>query len=243
MIDAEEDSPPARKTVRARAFAVHIFTALGAGLALMALLEAVRGHWAAMFGWLGIALLVDALDGPMARRLRIGEVLPNWSGETLDLVVDFTTYVFVPAYAIAASGLLVPHLAPFLGIAVAVSGALYFADLRMKTDDNYFRGFPTLWNVAVFYLFLLRPQPWLASAIIALLVVATFLPIHVMHPVRVRRLRSLNLTLVVAGCGLAAFAVLRNFEVPAAVTIALCLIAAYVMLSDPLIRLIRKIGS
>src|SRR5262245_16566060 len=233
MIGSEEESQPQRRTVRARAFAVHIFTALGAGLALMALLEAVRGHWAAMFGWLGLALLVDALDGPIARRLRIVEVLPNWSGETLDLVVDFTTYVFVPAYAIAASGLLVPHFAPFLGIAVVVSGALYFADLRMKTDDNHFRGFPTLWNVAAFYLFLLRPQPWLASAAIALLVVATFVPIHVMHPVRVERFRSLNMALVLAGCGLAAFSVMRNFEVPAAVTIALCLIAAYVMLSDP----------
>jgi phosphatidylcholine synthase len=230
-------------SVRARAFAVHIFTALGAGLALMALLEAVRGHWAAMFGWLGIALLIDAIDGPLARRMRIEQVLPNWSGETLDLVVDFTTYVFVPAYAIAASGLLVTHLAPFLGIAVVVSGALYFADLRMKTDDNHFRGFPTLWNVAAFYLFLLRPQPWLASAAIALLVVATFLPIRVMHPVRVERLRSFNIALVLAGCLLAAFAVVRNFEVPAAVTIALCLIAVYVMLSDPIIRLIRKISS
>jgi phosphatidylcholine synthase len=232
-----------RRSVRARAFAVHLFTALGAGLALMALLEAVRGHWAAMFGWLGIALLIDAIDGPLARRLRIEEVLPNWSGETLDLVVDFTTYVFVPAYAIAASGLLVPHLAPFLGIAVVVSGALYFADLRMKTDDNHFRGFPTLWNVAAFYLFLLRPQPWLASAAITLLVVATFVPIHVMHPVRVERFRSLNIALVVVGCALGAFAVVRNFEVPAAITIALCLIAAYVMLSDPIIRLIRKVSS
>jgi phosphatidylcholine synthase len=243
MIESEEDSRPVRRSVRARAFAVHLFTALGAGLALMALLEAVRGHWAAMFGWLGIALLIDAIDGPLARRLRIEEVLPNWSGETLDLVVDFTTYVFVPAYAIAASGLLVPHLAPFLGIAVVVSGALYFADLRMKTDDNHFRGFPTLWNVAAFYLFLLRPQPWLASAAIALLVVATFVPIHVMHPVRVERLRSLNIALVLVGCALGAFAVVRNFEVPAAVTIALCLIALYVMLSDPIIRLIRKVSS
>src|SRR5262250_2905925 len=118
MIGSEEESHPQRRTVRARAFAVHIFTALGAGLALMALLEAVRGHWAAMFGWLGIALLVDALDGPIARRLRVVDVLPNWSGETLDLVVDFTTYVFVPAYAIAASGLLASHLAPFVGIAI-----------------------------------------------------------------------------------------------------------------------------
>jgi phosphatidylcholine synthase len=243
MIESEEDSRPVRKSVRARAFAVHIFTALGAGLALMALLEAVRGHWAAMFGWLGIALLIDAIDGPLARRMRIEEVLPNWSGETLDLVVDFTTYVFVPAYAIAASGLLVPHLAPFLGIAVVVSGALYFADLRMKTDDNHFRGFPTLWNVAAFYLFLLRPQPWLASAAITLLVVATFLPIRVMHPVRVERLRSFNIALVLGGCLLAAFAAVRNFEVPAAVTIALCLIGVYVMLSDPIIRLIRKVSS
>lgn len=240
MTESQQESRPERKVVRARAFAVHIFTALGAGLALMALLEAVRGHWPAMFGWLGVALLVDALDGPIARRLRIMEVLPNWSGETLDLVVDFTTYVFVPAYAIAASGLLVPHLAPFIGIAIVVSGALYFADLRMKTNDNHFRGFPTLWNIAAFYLFLLRPSPWLASAAMVLLVIATFLPIHVMHPVRVRRFRRFNLALVVAGCALGAFAIVRNFEVPVAVTVALCLIAAYVMLSDPIIRLIRR---
>ena len=209
----------------------------------MALLEAVRGHWPAMFAWLGVALIVDALDGPLARRLRIAEVLPNWSGETLDLVVDFTTYVFVPAYAIAASGLLVPHLAPLLGVAVVVSGALYFADQRMKTDDNHFRGFPTLWNVAAFYLFLLRPSPWIATFAMAFLVIATFLPIRVMHPVRVRRFRRFNMAVVLAGCALAAFAILRNFEVPAAVTAALCLIAVYVLLSDPIIRLIGKAES
>jgi phosphatidylcholine synthase len=243
MIEGEGDSSPARRVLRAQAFAVHILTALGAGFALMALLEAVRGHWPGMFGWLGVALLADALDGPLARRLRVAQVLPNWSGDTLDLVVDFTTYVFVPAYAIAASGFLVPHLAPFLGIAVVVSGALYFADLRMKTDDNHFRGFPTLWNVAAFYLFLLRPSPWTASLAIALLVVATFLPIHVMHPVRVERFRAFNITVVIAGCVLAAFAVFRNFEVPSVVTISLCVVAAYVMLSDPIIRMIGRARS
>jgi len=91
--------------MRAAAFFVHIFTALGAGIALIALLEAVREHWAAMFAWLGAALVVDALDGPIARRLDVVRVVPNWSGEVLDLVVDFVTYVFVPAYAITASGL------------------------------------------------------------------------------------------------------------------------------------------
>jgi phosphatidylcholine synthase len=243
MTDGPEDSQTVTRVVRVRAFAVHILTALGAGLALMALLEAVRGHWQGMFVWLGLALVIDALDGPLARWLKVGEVLPNWSGDTLDLVVDFTTYVFVPAYAIAASGFLVPHFAPFLGIAVVVSGALYFADLRMKTDDNHFRGFPTLWNVAAFYLFLLRPTPWIASLAITLLVAATFLPIRVMHPLRVERFRLFNIALVFAGCGLGAVAVLRNFEVPAAITIALCVIAAYVMLSDPIIRLIGKVRS
>src|SRR6202140_4505222 len=101
---------------RAAAFSVHIFTAMGAGIALIALLEAVREHWAAMFAWLGVALVIDALDGPLARRLDVVRVQPNWSGEVLDLVVDFVTYVFVPAYAITASGLLLPLAAPLLGV-------------------------------------------------------------------------------------------------------------------------------
>ena len=117
---------------------MHIFTAMGAGIALIALLEAVREHWAAMFGWLGVALVIDALDGPIARRLDVARVLPDWSGEMLDLVVDFVTYVFVPAYAITASGLLLPLAAPLLGVGIVVSGALYFADRRMKSAGQSF---------------------------------------------------------------------------------------------------------
>src|SRR5713226_2670666 len=123
---------------RATAFSVHIFTALGAGVALLALLEAVREHWAAMFGWLGVALVIDALDGPIARRLDVVRVQPNWSGEVLDLVVDFVTYVFVPGYAITASGLLLPVAAPLLGAGVVVSGALYSADSRRCGMPRHF---------------------------------------------------------------------------------------------------------
>src|SRR3954469_24902710 len=104
----ERDSASTSRTARAAAFSVHIFTAMGAGIALIALLEAVREHWAAMFAWLGAALVIDALDGPIARRLDVVRLQPDWSGEVLDLVVDFVTYVFVPAYAIAASGMLLP---------------------------------------------------------------------------------------------------------------------------------------
>ena len=137
---------------------------MGAGIALLAMLEAVREHWANMFGWLGVALIIDAIDGPLARRLDVVRLQPNWSGEVLDLVVDFVTYVFVPAYAITASGMLLPVAAPLLGIGIMVSGALYFADRRMKASDNHFRGFPALWNVAAFYLFLLHLPPVLSSS-------------------------------------------------------------------------------
>jgi phosphatidylcholine synthase len=244
MEQADPSTPSlATPTRRAAAFGVHVFTALGAGLALIALLEAVREHWSAMFAWLGVALVVDAVDGPIARRLDVGRLQPNWSGDILDLVVDFVTYVFVPAYAVTASRLLLPLAAPLLGIGIVVSGALYFADRRMKSADNHFRGFPGLWNAAAFYLFLLHWPPALSSLAIALLIVATFLPFWVLHPVRVRRLRWLTLTLMAAGSVLGIYTLVQDFDVELPVTIALCLIALYVVASDSAFRLLRSLKS
>src|ERR1700753_1350714 len=192
----EPDSLSISRTARAAAFSVHIFTALGAGIALIALLEAVREHWAAMFAWLGLALVIDGIDGPIARKLDVGRLQPDWSGDVLDLVVDFVTYVFVPAYAITAGGLRLPLAAPVLGIGIVVSSALYFADRRMKSPGNHFRGFPALWNAVAFYLFLLHWPAALSSLAVAILIVATFIPFHVLHPVRVARWRRLTLLLI-----------------------------------------------
>ena len=226
--------PPAKPAPASRivaAFAVHVFTACGAACALLALVAAVRAEWARMFLWLGLALVIDGVDGTLARRLRAAELLPRWSGELLDFVVDFPTYVFVPAYAIAAGGLLPPAAALALGLVVTVSGALYFADRRMKTADSYFRGFPALWNVAAFYLFLFKPAPWLAAAAIAVLVAATFAPIHFVHPVRVPRWRVLNLAALVLWAVLALFALEQNLDPPAWVGAALAAIAVYFVIA------------
>ncbi|SDS19902.1 phosphatidylcholine synthase [Bradyrhizobium canariense] len=238
----QQDSLSASSRRRAAAFSVHVFTALGAGIALIAQLEAVREHWAAMFAWLGIALVIDAIDGPIARRLDVTNVQPNWSGEVLDLVVDFVTYVFVPAYAITASGLLLPLAAPLLGIGIVVSSALYFADRRMKAEDNHFRGFPALWNAAAFYLFLLHWPPGLSSLAVAILIVLTFIPFYVLHPVRVARLRTLTLSLIGVWAALAIYALASDFDVGMPVTIALCAIAIYIGGSDAAIRLARAFG-
>jgi phosphatidylcholine synthase len=214
---------------QARAFAVHVFTASGAALALAALISAVSGQCAAMFLCLGIALIVDGIDGTLARWLKVAEVLPRWSGDVLDLVVDFVTYVFVPAYAIAMGGLLPPPLALPAGIAVVVTGALYFADRNMKTQDNYFRGFPTLWNAAAFYLFLLKPQPWLAAAVVVALAVLTFVPFKFVHPFRVIRLRGVNIAAMLAWSGLALVAVLTDLDPGPWVTGGLVVVAVYVV--------------
>ncbi len=226
-------------TTRLIVFSVHILTALGGAFALFALLEAVREHWAAMFGWLGLALVIDGIDGPLARRLDAERVLPNWSGDTLDLVVDFVTYVFVPAYAITASGLLVSVSAPLLGSAIVVSGALYFADRRMKTDDNHFRGFPALWNAVAFYLFLLKPYAAIGSIVITLFVILTFVPFNVLHPLRTKRFRLFNIGLLAAGSAMAIAVLVADFNVPIWITLGLCGIGVYVLASDMIMRMVR----
>ena len=210
-----------------RAFAVHIFTACGAALALLALIFATGEHWAAMFFCLGLALVVDGVDGPLAREFKVADVLPRWSGETLDLIVDFTTYVFVPAYAIAASGLLPNALAIPAGVLVVITGALYFADRQMKTPDNYFRGFPAVWNLAAFYLYLLEPPDWLAAAMVAVLAALSFAPIKFLHPLRVKRLRLFNIALLAVWAVLAFLAVIANLAPGPYVTWPLAAIAIY----------------
>jgi phosphatidylcholine synthase len=221
-------SPEAQVSPRTvAAFAVHVFTACGAACALLALIAAVNADWTRMFLWLGLALIIDGIDGTFARRLRAAELLPRWSGDVLDFVVDFTTYVFVPAYAITEGAVLPASVALALGIVVTVTGALYFADRRMKTADSYFRGFPALWNVVAFYLFLLKPAPWLGAFAVIVLAAATFAPIHFVHPIRVRRWRLPNLAALVLWIALAAVALAQNLNPPAWVAAALAAIAVY----------------
>jgi phosphatidylcholine synthase len=226
MDPSETSAKPANPSATS-AFAVHIFTASGAGCALLALIAAVRTDWPQMFVWLGIALIIDGVDGTFARKLRVAELLPRWSGEVLDLVVDILTYVFVPAYALAASGLLPATAAIPLGIVIVVTGSLYFADRLMKTSDYYFRGFPALWNVAAFYLFLLRPAPWLAATTIAVLAVLTFVPFHVVHPFRIAHWRALTTAAMIVWALLAIYAVAKNLEPGSLAVAALCLLAVY----------------
>jgi phosphatidylcholine synthase len=179
----------------AKAWAVHLLTASGAALALGAALAAASGNWQLVFLLLGIAMIVDGLDGPLARRFDVGRRVPWIDGAILDLVIDYATYVLIPAFVLARSGLLSETLGLVAGMMVAVVGAIYFADTRMKTAEAAFRGFPAVWNAVVFQLLVYRlPAPW-TFAILVLFAVVTFLPVEFVHPVRVKRWRPLTLVM------------------------------------------------
>jgi phosphatidylcholine synthase len=225
MRDPETRSPS--RLADGLAFGVHIFTASGAALALFALLAAIEHNWSQMFFLLGAALFVDGVDGMIARRLDVAQRLPRWSGDVLDLVVDFLTYVFIPAFVVVASGLMPWTIAIPCAVAIIISGALYFADREMKMKENYFRGFPAVWNVPAFYLLLLKPDPWIAAAAIALLVAATFLPVPFVHPFRVARLRVLTVLLLAVWSVLAFVTLLRDMMPGPWITAGLCAIAVY----------------
>jgi phosphatidylcholine synthase len=226
-MDSHRPHEPPGVTVSTAAFAVHVFTACGAACALLALLAAVNARWPLMFVWLGLALCIDGVDGTFARRLDVAKVLPRWSGDTLDLVVDILNYVFVPAYALAASGLLPNFAAVPLAILIVVTGTLYFADRLMKTFDYYFRGFPALWNVAAFYLFIFKLPAWVGAATVVALAALTFVPFHVVHPVRIAHLRGITTAALIAWALLAILAVALKLNPPWWVGAALCLLAVY----------------
>jgi phosphatidylcholine synthase len=104
---------------------------------------------------------------------------------------------------------------------------LYFADRLMKTSDYYFRGFPALWNVAAFYFFILKPEPWAGAAAVVALAVLTFVPFHVIHPVRIAHLRAITTVALAVWAMLAILAVAQNLNPASWTVVALCLLAIY----------------
>jgi phosphatidylcholine synthase len=206
------ESPTPRKPIHVIAYGVHVFTALGAALGFLALKAAIEGDITLCFCWLALALLVDAADGPMARRLNVQETASRYDGATLDLVVDFTTYVFVPA-----SILLRPEVAgaPYglvAGLIIVIGSALYFADTTMKTHDWWFRGFPAVWNVVVFYIVVFKPAGIMTLAICAVLGSMMFLPVVFVHPVRVRRWRLMTMAMLSVWAAASASALWQNLS-------------------------------
>jgi phosphatidylcholine synthase len=231
----EGRTPPRVHVRRAAGFSVHLFTASGSAVALLALYAAIDRDFSTCFAWLGLGLVIDGVDGTLARVARVTETASAIDGVVLDLVIDFLTYVLVPIVAIWRSDLMPIQLSFWLSVIVVFASGLYFADTRMKTRDYWFRGFPALWNVVALYLFVLRPPVIISAVIILAGVAAMFAPVVFVHPMRVKKLRSLNILASVAFFLLSAVAIVEGFATSVGVKFGFVVIAAY-FLSLPLLR-------
>ncbi|MEY3307727.1 MAG: hypothetical protein RLZZ413_1765, partial [Pseudomonadota bacterium] len=174
-------------TPRLNALSVHLLTATGAVLSMLAMLAAVDGEWSMMFLWLVVALVVDGIDGPLARRYDVKSNWPTYDGVLMDLIIDYLTYVFIPAFALFKSGLLTGWTGWLAIIAIVYGSVVYFADTRMKTKDYSFAGFPACWNMVVLVMFALKPGEWTILFIVIALSVAMFTNLKFIHPVRTDR--------------------------------------------------------
>ncbi len=210
-----------------KAYSVHLFTATGAVFAMLALLEAVQGDWAMMFLWLVVAFIVDGIDGPLARRYHVKQNARTIDGVLLDLIIDYLTYVFIPAFALFQSGLLPGWTGWIAIIVITFSSVLYFADTRMKTTDNSFQGFPACWNMAAVVIFATEPDFWIILGIVVFLAVAMFTPLKFIHPVRTARWRGLSLPVALMWTALAGWAAWTGFEQPQFVSLGLIVTTLY----------------
>lgn len=178
---------------------VHLFTALGAVCALLATEAVIARDATALFVWLYVALIIDAVDGTFARAVDVTANLPRFSGERLDLVIDYLTYVFVPVLALLQWRYLESMWGSALAAGILLSSLFHFSDLASKTKDNCFVGFPAIWNIFAFYAFALDPAPWVVGFCAAIAIAATFLPLPWVHPLRVERLRTPTLAATAVG--------------------------------------------
>ena len=207
--------------------AVHAFTATGVVCGLLALVAALERRLDVTFLWLGLAFVIDGIDGYFARRADVKTVLPRFSGEQLDLVVDYVTYVFVPAVALLRADALAGGWGTALAAAILLSSLFHFADTESKTGDHCFVGFPAIWNIVAFHIFALGLGRGAATALVVVCVVLTFVPLKWVHPMRMRRLRPWTLAACALWALAALSATLRGFPAAWPEQVALVAVAAY----------------
>ena len=188
------------------AWGVHLYTAIGAPLGLIALVASGQGWFSLAFACMAVATFIDATDGQLARRVDVKTVLPQFDGARLDDIVDYLNYVVVPIVLAYQAGLLGESgLVPsgVLGVAVAsvplLASGYGFSQAEAKTSDasanHYFTGFPSYWNVVVFYLFVLGSPVWFNIATLLVLSVLVFVPIRYLYPSRNTVARTLTYVL------------------------------------------------
>ena len=197
---------------RVTALFVHLLTATGAVFAMLSMLAAANHQWSLMFLWLVVAFAVDGIDGPLARRFDVKKYAPRFDGVLLDLIIDYLTYVFIPAFALFQSGLLPGWTGWVTIIIITFASAMYFCDGNMKTKDKSFHGFPGCWNMVALVMFAIQPNFWIILTVVIVLAIAMFLPLKFVHPVRTNRWRFISLPITLLWIAFAGWSAWVDFS-------------------------------
>ncbi len=174
-------------------------------------------------------MIVDAVDGPIARLVQVKTVLPRFSGEDLDKIVDYLTYVAVPAFVTARSQIAPDSIRLILALAIMVVSLYHFSDRESKTEDGYFVGFPAIWNAVVLYCLVLALPRNGAAALICLCLALTFVPLRFLHPLRVRRMRPVTAAITALWAAAAVWTLWTGFPGDAVVKVIFAVTAAYML--------------
>ncbi len=166
------------------AWSVHFFTASGAVFGLFALYAIHQYQFRLAFWLMAATVFIDSVDGVMARRAKVKLVLPNIDGALLDNIIDYQNYVIVPAFFLLISDLLPPTWSFISSSVIMLASAYQFVQCDAKTADHFFKGFPSYWNIVVFYLFFWQFSTWVNLAIILSLAIFVFVPIKYIYPSR-----------------------------------------------------------
>jgi phosphatidylcholine synthase len=188
----------------ALAYGVHLFTASGALAGLLALLMATQGNLRGAALWMFAAMAVDSVDGTMARAVGVRRVLPGFDGRRLDDVVDYFNYVLVPAIFLVAGG----YLVHFAWAALPVLASAYgFAQEKAKTDDGFFLGFPSYWNVIAIFAWLLEVSAPVCTAWVTLFSVLVFVPFKYVYPSYLRVLKRTTFVLTAVAAAVVTYSI------------------------------------
>ena len=177
-----------------------MFTSLGLLSAFMAMVSIDREDWRACFLWLFLCFIIDAIDGTLARIFKVKEVLPHVDGKSIDYVIDFATYAIIPAFFFYKTEMVNTVLMPLAIIVILVSSALYYGKTRMVEDDQYFIGFPVLWNFVIFYQFFVLQNNQLLNIISVLIFgILHFVPLKFAYPSKAKRYFGMHLFFSITG--------------------------------------------
>lgn len=185
---------------KALAWSVHLYTASGALFGLLAMMTAFEGEYIMSFVWMCVTMFIDGVDGTLARRFRVKDVVPNFDGALLDNIVDYFTYVLVPLVVVYMVGMVPEQLLIATIALVSLSSAFQFCQVDAKpsdpdSDDHFFKGFPSYWNIVVMYLFLLETSPWINFGVLLTCAILVFVPINYLYPSRTKSFQKLTLSL------------------------------------------------